>query len=211
MKKPRIFRFISIFLLVYAGIQPISAQETLYVKHTGDKTTDVLYSASKSGDVTKLFIEIGPQKSYHDIAPDGKTLSWHIVDISKQIDVLISLEGEIYHIRGNVKGKPVDKYEQSSGLPWYQNLAFICGKVVPAEGKLEYECFRPGEFTLQSMVANIVSDDGNESCVRVRPSGALASLWHADYYFSDTTRSLVGYRAVEGLPGTPVTTWTLKQ
>lgn len=211
MKKPCIFAFISFILPFFVGFLPVSAQETLYVKQTGNNVSEVRYCASKSGDITKLFIEIGSQKSYHDIAPDGRTLSWRIVDTDKCIDVFITLEGKSYHIRGNSKGKPVDKYEQSAGLPWYQNLAFICGKVVPAEGNLAYECFRPGEFTLQRMLAATVSDDGHESCVRVHPSGALSKMWHADYYFSDKTRALVGYKAVEGLPGTPVTTWTLKQ
>ena len=115
-----------------------------------------------------------------------------------------------YHIVGTNEGKKIDKTVKSGGSPWVQNLAYFCSIIVPENGTLEYECFRPGSFTLNQMTAKIEKDESSstQTCVRARPTGLAAKLFHADYFFSPKSRKLNGYKAVEGGPGTPVTTWT---
>lgn len=191
--------------------QSIFAQTVKYTKKTGSQVSEVVYNISKKGNVTNLFIQVGAQKSYHEIDSKYQTVSLRIVDESKKFDVSITREGQRYHIVGVTKGKPVDKYENSKGYPWYQNLAYICGKIVKPGSTVRYECFRPGEFSLETMEASIVDCHELEGvCVRATPTGVKKKFWHADYYFSETGRTLTGYKAVEGGPGTPVTTWTLK-
>lgn len=203
-----IFYLSTLFLLLSI---PNYAQTIKFTKKTGFRTSEVIYKISKDGNVTNLFIQIGTQKSYHRIDSDNQTVFWRIVDSSKDFDMSITREGNRYHLCGVTKGKSVDKYESGRGLPWYQNLAYICGRTVSPGEVVRYECFRPGEFSLVTMEARTVKcHDLDGICVRATPVGVKKKLWHADYYYSPEDGSLTGYKSVEGGPGTPVTTWKRK-
>lgn len=183
-------------------------QEIRFVKKCGSRTSDVVYKAIGRDS---LEILIGRQKSFHRYDAEHRNTSWRFCDPGSATDVFISLKDGTYHIVGTSNGNRLDKYVKSNGLPWIQNMAYFCGILVPAEGEMKYECFRPGTFTLHRMCARVEKKEsyGNRTCVRVYPDGFAAKLFHADYFYSAQTGKLNGYRCVEGMPGTPETTWTL--
>ncbi len=189
----------------------LTAQEYKYLRTCGSDKGEVIYQVTKDKNGTSLFIQVGEQKSYHKLDGNNRNTYWRCVDPGKKMDVEISLENGVYHITGTSNGKKMDKTEESKGLPWYQNLGYLSGTVVPDSGSVRYECFQPGPFSLHQMAAEKYAEDSNatRTCVRAHPAGVASKMYHADYYFSPETRLLIGYKAVEGVPGTPVTTWTL--
>lgn len=203
-------KLILIVILALAALQ-LPAQEYKYSLSRGNSTGEVIYRASKEGGITSLFIQIEEQKSYHKIDAQNRNTYWRCVDPGKNMDIEIVLENGIYHITGTNNGKKIDRTEKSKGCPWYQNLAYLSGTVVPETGNVKYECFQPGAFSLHQMEAEIVSkeSDSERTCVRAHPAGISSKIFHADYFFSPKTRKLVGYKCAEGMPGTPVTTWSL--
>lgn len=201
--------YVSLFSIITALMMviPSYGQETHYIKKCGNTVSDVVY---KEISKDSLEITVGTQKSIHGFDQKHHNTSWKISDPSCNMNVTITLKNGLYHIIGTSEGKKIDKTVKSGGSPWVQNLAFFCGIIVPEDGTLEYECFRPGSFTLNQMTAKIEKGESSSTrtCVRARPTGLAAKLFHADYFFSPKSRKLNGYKAVEGGPGTPVTTWT---
>ncbi|MFR1748968.1 MAG: hypothetical protein ACLSWZ_01335 [Parabacteroides distasonis] len=74
---------------------------------------------------------------------------------------------------------------------------------------LEYECFRPDNIKLYTMSAvkkGIEKFDGRNTIkIEICLTGFMSVFWSCDYYFDTTTLMFVGYKGVNGGPGTPET------
>ena len=201
-------RLLTVMLILVSAILA-SGQEYRYKRTCGKDVSYVLYKTDLTG--FDLFIQIEQQESWHKFDSEHRNVYWKIVDPRNKMSVEITLEDGEYHVCGTNNGKKLDKRVKSEGWPWFQNIAYLCGKVVPEDGPLKYECFLPGSFSLHTMTISRIPQEcsADRICVRARPTGIASKLYHADYFFSPVTGTLTGYSAVEGIPGTPVTTWTI--
>ncbi len=114
-----------------------------------------------------------------------------------------------YSISGKFNGKPISKTVKSKGKPWYQNIAYNAGLTLKNGKSLEYECFRPDNIKLYTMSAvkkGIERFDGGHTVkIEVSLTGFMSAFWSCDYYFDTATLMFVGYKGVNGGPGTPET------
>lgn len=202
--KHLIITLISLFLTITA-----LAQERNYISTCGKTRTAIKWSEeNKDG---KIYLHTVQGVEVHEYVLDNsyKTESWKIVDTSSNTNLTISLNNGIYSISGIFKGKPISKTVKSKGKPWYQNIAYNAGLTLKNGKSVEYECFRPDNMKLYTMSATkkgVEKFDGKNAVrIEVGLTGIMSAFWSCDYYFDPVTFSFVGYKGVNGAPGTPET------
>lgn len=195
---------LSLFLTITA-----LAQKRIYISTCGKTRTAIKWSEeNKDG---KIYLHTVQGVEVHEYVLDNsyKTESWKIVDTSSNTNLTISLKNGIYSISGIFKGKPISKTVKSKGKPWYQNIAYNAGLTLKNGKSVEYECFRPDNMKLYTMSATKKSvekfDGKNAVRIEVGLTGIMSAFWSCDYYFDPVTFSFVGYKGVNGAPGTPET------
>ena len=193
---------LSLFLTITA-----LAQERIYISTCGKTRTAIKWSEeNKDG---KIYLHTVQGVEVHEYVLDNsyKTESWKIVDTSSNTNLTISLKNGIYSISGIFKGKPISKTVKSKGKPWYQNIAYNAGLTLKNGKSVEYECFRPDNMKLYTMSATkkgVEKFDGKNAVrIEVGLTGIMSAFWSCDYYFDTITLSFVGYKGVNGAPGTP--------
>lgn len=195
---------LTLFLAVF-----VMAQERNYISTYGKTKTSVKWSEEhKDG---KIYLNIVQGKERHEYILDNayKTESWKIINSASNTSLTVSLKNGKYSISGKFNGKPISKTVKSNGKPWYQNIAYNAGLTLKNSKSLEYECFRPDNIKLYTMLAvkkGIEKFDGRNTVkIEVSLTGFMSAFWSCDYYFDTATLMFVGYKGVNGGPGTPET------
>ena len=195
---------LTLFLAVF-----VMAQERNYISTCGKTKTSVKWSEEhKDG---KIYLNTIQGNERHEYILDNgyKTESWKIINPVSNTSLTVSLKNGKYSISGKFNGKPISKTVKSKGKPWYQNIAYNAGLTLKNGKSLEYECFRPDNIKLYIMSAvkkGIEKFDGRNTVkIEVSLTGFMSAFWSCDYYFDTTTLMFVGYKGVNGGPGTPET------
>lgn len=195
---------------------PAFAQTKTYQKTLGGKPKSTLtLSERRSGDKIIATLTEGSKIEIHTMDAGRKTLSFQIIDKSKNTDALVVLKDGIYTFSGQFKGKKVDRTEKSGGNPWYQNPLINGVKMFKGKTNFRIECIRPTEFdrfTLKCDDKGTQTIDGFEVTQITNSNvGAFAGAWTCSYCFDVNTGEFVLYKSVEGAPGTPETKITIKR
>lgn len=195
---------LTLFLAVF-----VMAQERNYISTCGKTKTSVKWSEEhKDG---KIYLNTVQGNERHEYILDNgyKTESWKIINPVSNTSLTVSLKNGKYSISGKFNGKPISKTVKSKGKPWYQNIAYNAGLTLKNGKSLEYECFRPDNIKLYTMSAvkkGIERFDGGHTVkIEVSLTGFMSAFWSCDYYFDTATLMFVGYKGVNGGPGTPET------
>ncbi|EOS03671.1 MULTISPECIES: hypothetical protein [Bacteroidales] len=195
---------LTLFLAVF-----VMAQERNYISTCGKTKTSVKWSEEhKDG---KIYLNTIQGNERHEYILDNgyKTESWKIINPVSNTSLTVSLKNGKYSISGKFNGKPISKTVKSKGKPWYQNIAYNAGLTLKNGKSLEYECFRPDNIKLYTMSAvkkGIERFDGGHTVkIEVSLTGFMSAFWSCDYYFDTATLMFVGYKGVNGGPGTPET------
>lgn len=195
---------LTLFLAVF-----VMAQERNYISTCGKTKTSVKWSEEhKDG---KIYLNTIQGNERHEYILDNgyKTESWKIINPVSNTSLTVSLKNGKYSISGKFNGKPISKTVKSKGKPWYQNIAYNAGLTLKNGKSLEYECFRPDNIKLYTMSAvkkGIERFDGGHTVkIEVSLTGFMSAFWSCDYYFDKATLMFVGYKGVNGGPGTPET------
>ena len=195
---------LTLFLAVF-----VMAQERNYISTCGKTKTSVKWSEEhKDG---KIYLNTIQGNERHEYILDNgyKTESWKIINPVSNTSLTVSLKNGKYSISGKFNGKPISKTVKSKGKPWYQNIAYNAGLTLKNGKSLEYECFRPDNIKLYTMSAvkkGIERFDGGHTVkIEVSLTGFMSAFWSCDYYFDTATLMFVGYKGVNGGPGTPAT------
>lgn len=185
------------------------AQERKFISTCGKTQTAIKWSEEhKNG---KILLNTAQDSERHEylLGNGYKTESWKIVNPSTNTDLTVSLNRGTYTLSGKFKGKPISKTVKSKGRPWYQNIAYNAGLTLKNRKSVEYECFRPDNMKLYNMSATkkgIERFNGkNPLRIEVALTGFMSVFWSCDYYFDPNTLLFVGYKGVNGGPGTPET------
>ncbi|MBP9998596.1 MAG: hypothetical protein KBS67_05060 [Bacteroidales bacterium] len=206
------FIFMAIAMLALLTV-PAKAQKTDVFKiTTGKKSMDVKYSYSKHDGLTRLSFTINGDTTVQDMNGSFQTVYWKISKPAQNTEVSVVVENGKYHMTGKIKGEAVDKLIDSGGYPWYQHIGIAAGKNVPQGGKITFGCFRPDQLDFYTMTAEdkgteAIGPFSNAQRIKVTPTGRFAKLWSCDYYLDPQTKEYIAYKAVEGPPGTALTTW----
>lgn len=212
-------RILFLILALFASFYfTAAAQESEYtITKGGDKPVKVHWTVKKLSDGnTQLNIIFGCRKSIQVLDRNYRTLSWYLCDSDLDIDAKVVLKDGFYHITGKIKGKNIDRKEKSSGLPWYQNIGLSGGYVLKgANASVTYESVRPSNMEIYPMKSTFVEETTLNGLkvwdMKTSPNGVLSKLWSCHYYICTSTNGnrFIGYRGVEGAPGTEETVWTL--
>lgn len=195
---------LTLFLIVF-----VMAQERNYISTCGKTKTSVKWSEERKDGKIYLNTVQGNEKHEYILDNGYKTESWKIINPVSNTSLTVSLKNGKYSISGKFNGKPISKTVKSKGKPWYQNIAYNAGLTLKNGKSLEYECFRPDNIKLYTMSAvkkGIERFDGGHTVkIEVSLTGFMSAFWSCDYYFDTTTLMFVGYKGVNGGPGTPET------
>lgn len=185
------------------------AQERKFISTCGKTQTAIKWSEEHRNG--KILLNTAQDSERHEylLGNGYKTESWKIVNPSTNTDLTVSLNRGTYTLSGKFKGKPISKTVKSKGRPWYQNIAYNAGLTLKNRKSVEYECFRPDNMKLYNMSATkkgIERFNGkNPLRIEVALTGFMSVFWSCDYYFDPNTLLFVGYKGVNGGPGTPET------
>lgn len=196
----------------------LEAQEYSYSLTRGKVSSTVHWTEKDlDGGIRTIRISPFPGRVYtQKVDSQCRTVSWHFDDKADNTDLSISLKNGIYTLSGTFKGKAINRTVKSEGYPWYQNISYASGRKLKTKGAaLTYECFRPDNLDFQSMIATNIGTENiagrTTNNIKVCAKGAKGKLWSCNYYADAVSGVLVCYKAVEGLPGTPLTTWMLNK
>lgn len=185
------------------------AQERKFISTCGKTQTAIKWSEEHKNGKIQLNTVLGSERHEYLIGSGYKTESWEIVNPSTNTDLTVSLNRGIYTLSGRFKGKPISKKVKSKGKPWYQNIAYNAGLTLKNRKSVEYECFRPDNMKLYTMSAakkEIERFNGKNALrIEVALTSFMSVFWSCDYYFDPHTLLFVGYKGVNGGPGTPET------
>ena len=194
---------ITLFLTAFA-----MAQERNYISTCGRTKTAIKWTEERKNGKIYLYTE-GNERHEYIFGSGYKTESWKIVNTSSNTNLSISLNNGIYSISGKFNGKQISKKVKSKGKPWYQNIAYNAGLALKNSKSVEYECFRPDNMKFYTMSAAKKGteklDGKNTVRIEVSLTGFMSALWSCDYYFDTSSLMFVGYKGVNGGPGTPET------
>ncbi len=195
---------LTLFLAAFA-----MAQERNYISICGKTKTSIKWTEERKNGKIYLYTVQGKERHEYIFGSGYKTESWKIVNTSSNTDLSISLNNGIYSISGKFNGKRISKTVKSKGKPWYQNIAYNAGLTLKNVESVEYECFRPDNMKLYTMSAAKKGterlDGKNAVRIEVSLTGFMSAFWSCDYYFDTSSLMFVGYKGVNGGPGTPET------
>lgn len=185
------------------------AQERKFISTCGKTQTAIKWLEKHKNGKIRLNTVQGSERHEYLLGNGYKTESWKIVNPSTNTDMIVSLNCGIYSISGRFNGKPISKTVKSKGKPWYQNIAYNAGLTLKNGKTVEYECFRPDNmkfYTMSATKKGIETFDGKNALrIEVGLTGFMSVFWSCDYYFDADTLLFVGYKGVNGGPGTPET------
>ncbi len=194
-------------LLLFAAFG--MAQERKFISSCGKTETAIKWSEEHRNGKIRLNTVQDSDRHEYLLGNGYKTESWKIMNPSTNTDMTVSLNCGTYTLSGRFKGKPISKTVKSKGKPWYQNIAYNAGVTLKNVKTVEYECFRPDNMKLYTMCATkkgIEKFDGKNALrIEVGLTGFMSVFWSCDYYFDADTLLFVGYKGVNGGPGTPET------
>lgn len=200
-----------IALICISGVSA-SAQHIPFVVQTGDKTSKVLYEGKPSGDKTVYVCTHGTLVYRHTLDSKFETVEWTISEPSSNTSIVASRKDGKIVIKGTFKGKAFERTDDLEGLPWYQQIGISASHVLGG-GTVKFKNLRPDDLAIYEMTAKEMGETDFKGQkvhrVKVAPAGVLAKFWSSDYYYNPVDLTFVGYNAVEGGPGTPMTYWYL--
>ena len=197
----------SIIVLLLSS--PAFAQKTTYLSKCGDQQETIVWQEKKTNG--KIYLYVTQENEQHEYVMNKsfQTEKWKVTNIQLQTDLTIELRNNIYSLTGKFKGKSIAKTIKSNGYVWYQNIAYNAGVLLKDKKIVKYECFRPDNIKLYTMVAEAQGMEQfmgtNTNKIEVCLTGLLSAFWTCSYYFNPETLSFVGYKGVNGKPGTPET------
>lgn len=184
------------------------------IKTASDKGETITQNQTTKAIICLTTSQDSEVHHYH-LSPSLTTLFWHLTDFTKHTDLTITLYNSNYHLKGTFNNRLYNKVIKSKGYPWHQNIAYSAGQSLTSKKTFKYECFRPDNLELYVMQAeqtngSVIFNNQNACEVKVRLTGGLSRFWNCLYYFNAEDHQFIGYKGVNGGPGTPKTIITAK-
>lgn len=177
---------------------------------TADKVGTTTRNKTVENTITCLTTSQNSEVHHYRFSPSLTTLSWHLTNSAKHTDLTITLYNSNYYLKGTFNNRSYNKIVKSKGYPWHQNIAYSAGQSFMGKTSFKYECFRPDNLELYVMKAeqtssSVTFNNQNACEVKVRLTGILSHFWSCLYYFNAENHQFIGYKGINGGPGTPET------
>jgi hypothetical protein len=185
-----------------------------YVETHGSRRQVVEYSVVRSAGGFQVS-SISPSSTEKGTWVTGTGLvSWEQVDPAAGNDLRATRTGNIIHVTGTLKGKPVSRDIRVDPAPWYQIFGPALSDLLPPEAQgQEFWVVNPDDLSAHKMQ---VRRTGQEDLkletrslralkIHFSPAGALSPLWGADFWYRVSDGTWVYSRLPEG-GGLTVTT-----
>ena len=169
----------------------------------------IIWNEKTENNIIFLTTSQNSEVHHYRLSPLCTTLSWQLTDSIKHTNLTIVLYNNNYYFKGTLNNQPYNKTVKSKGYPWYQNIAYSAGQTIN-KNSIKYECFRPDNLELYVMQAErkattVLFNNQKTYEIKVRLTGILSHFWSCLYYFNAANHQFIGYKGVNGGPGTPET------
>lgn len=204
MKTTSLFPIILLFFSL-----PVLAQQTSYLSECDGQQTTIVWREKRTNG--KIHLHVTQENEQHEYVMNEsfQTEKWKVVNLPSHTDLTIELHNGTYSVVGTFKGKRMAKTVKSKGYVWYQNIAYNAGASLKNKRTVKYECFRPDNIKLYTMMAEVQGTEKfegiNANKITVSLTGFLSAFWSCSYYFDPVALNFIGYKGVNGKPGTPET------
>ena len=184
-------------------------QQRYFESVCGKEKSMITWKEKTDNNIIFLTTSQNSEIHHYRLSPSCTTLSWQLTDSIKHTNLTVILYNNIYYFKGVFNNRPYSKSVKSKGYPWYQNIAYSAGQTVN-KNSIKYECFRPDNLELYVMQAErkagtVVFNNQKAYEVKVKLTGLLSHFWSCLYYFNAANHQFIGYKGVNGGPGTPET------
>lgn len=204
MKRTYLFSIILLFFSL-----SVLAQQTTYLSECNGQQTTIVWQEERTDERIYLRVYQGDDQHEYIINKSFQTEKWKVINRPAHTDLTIERHHDTYSVTGTFEGKRIAKTVESKGYVWYQNIAYNAGFSLNEKQTVKYECFRPDNMKLYAMVAEAQDTEKFEGMnaykITVSLAGFLSVFWSCSYYFDPATFNFIGYKGVNGKPGTPET------
>jgi hypothetical protein len=183
-----------VLALLSLPLVSLGAQETArrYVETRGKKVAVIEYRVARAADEASASTTGGDTTSSVRWRREIGTYDWEMADPAAGSDLHGRRTGDVIHVTGTLKGKPVERDVRVDGAPWYQVFGPLLGDLLP-EGTAQQEFWvvDPGDLAPHKMqvkragaervmIKGIAVDAAR---IHFSPAGALAPFWGADFWY----------------------------
>ena len=185
--------------LLFLAASSLSAQiagtQTLARKYTearGAVVTTVEYRISRDGQSILLSTLGGDSTDEIRWTAGSGTMDWHLKDSKTGDDLRARRSGDIIHVTGTLKSRPVDRQVKVDGAPWYQVFGPLMEELLPASSaQREFWVLDPADLAPHKMQVRRAGTERvmvrgtavDAAKVHFSPAGALAAFWGADFWY----------------------------
>jgi hypothetical protein len=172
-----------------AGTQTVARK---YTEARGAVVTAVEYRISRDGQSILLSTLGGDSTDEIRWTPGSGTAEWRLSDSKAGNDLRAQRSGDVIHVTGTLKNRPVDRQVKVDGAPWYQVFGPLMEELLPAgSAQREFWVLDPADLASHKMqvrragAERITVRGTTVDAVKIHfsPAGALAAFWGADFWY----------------------------
>jgi hypothetical protein len=182
------------------------AAVTRYTETHGSLVSTVEYSLTREAQAFTLSSTGGSTRDSIRWLVGSGTVDWQMTDPAAGSDLQAQRAGDVIHVTGMLKNKPVQKDVKVDPAPWYQVFGPLLDQLLPAGmDRKEFWVVDPSDLAPHKMQARragseriTVKGAALEALkVHFSPAGALAPFWGADFWYRLTDGLYVSSRLPE--------------
>lgn len=194
ISKPTPAPFLPILALLILATADLSAQAIVrkYTEARGTMITTVEYRISRDGP-SILLSSVGSD-STDEIrwTAESGTYDWRMKDAKTGDDLHAQRYGDVIHVTGTLKRRPVDRDVKVDGAPWYQIFGPLMEELLPTgSGQKEFWVVDPVDLAPHKMQVRRAGTERvavrgasvDAAKIHFSPAGALAAFWGADFWY----------------------------
>lgn len=205
-------RLLSILLLLSSLC--LSARERVFTITKGKECSKMTVHESQENGLYTYTFDYGDSKTTKTVDSNFRSVSWDIDAPAQNTRLCVTAKDDGYHADGIYKGKEIHKViKKDDHKVWMQGMGYCGGHLLKAGDSYEFVNISLHDLKAYDMHAVYVGEEEKDGVKTyhfyLSPTGALSKFWKAHYYYDVNTGDLIAHHAVEGLPGTPETVWTL--
>ena len=182
------------FALLALAAADLSAQAQIrrYTEARGAVVTTVEYRITRDGASILLSSVGGDSTDEIRWAPRSGTYDWRMKDFRTGDDLHAQRSGDVIHVTGTLKNRPVDRQVKVDGAPWYQIFGPLMEELLPAgSAQREFWVVDPADLAPHKMQVRRAGTERvsvrgttvDAAKIHFSPAGALAAFWGADFWY----------------------------
>jgi hypothetical protein len=199
---------VSALLFFSLTLARLDAQESVlrYTETHGQKISSVEYRVTRDeGDLTVTSTGGDTTDSIRWRSGAG-TYDWQTTDPVEGSILHGQRDGNVIHVTGTLKKKPVDKDVRVDGAPWYQVFGPLIEELLPPGiAAREFWVLDPGDLGAHKMQVRRAGPERitikgtviDAAKIHFSPAGALAPFWGADFWYRSSDGMYVSSRLPE--------------